>query len=335
MSQFFNAPPTTQELAADSSIPLDPTLDSCCQREAEATSARATALATVRGRDKIFARERLMERERRNVRCGCCFVERVEGEDYPALAGLRMLRALGEREAAVEEREREPTRPVSDSEGSDSDYDGLLDDVPASYSASLASRQAALASLAAHGFGSPLSLSPASLPSVVAPLLPGEHCPTVLHLYDPALPDCAHLDLELERLAPSHPGTRFFRADGTALFGSPFPAVAALLASLRLKARRDVPCLLVLRGGSLCNSSPSLRAFGSLAPPSLSPNMPSSPSLNLSAVGPWLDSSGGLSSAPAVDVGRLCEAASRFREEEQARREREREVAEGGEEVLA
>jgi len=320
MAEYFNAPPTTQSLEAISRVPLDPTLDSCCQREIEATSAKDAALSAVRSKDKIFEKQRLIARENDKIRgrCACCFVERLEGEDYPVLAGLRAIR-FAEAFSAQAQTDLPSDRPAnavdSDSDDSDSDFDDLLDDLPASFTSQLEEQQTTLALLHAHGFGNPLSLSPTSLPSAISPLVAGEHVPTVIHLYDPTLTDSAHLDLHLECLASEHPGTRFFRVDGTALFNNPYPQIQKLRELFRLTSSADVPALIALRGGIVENVSQKLEAFGTIdRTPSLSPNFPSSPTLSLDAVSSWLNSSNVLAATATIDVARLCAASVAVRE---------------------
>jgi hypothetical protein len=329
MAEFFNAPPTTQSLGEISRVPLDPTLDSCCQREIEQESARTVALNAVRSKDKIFERQRMMELENRKLRCGCCFVERVEGEDYPVLAGLRSIKfasmvageAAAFEDAPVDGHGRVGEEEDSEEEDSDSEF---LDDLPSSFTSSIAENALKNELLRAHGFGFPLSLAVTSLPTALDPLVAGEHVPTVLHLYDPTLADCAHLDLYLEGVASDYVGTRWFRADGTKLFDNPYPEMARLRASLKLESRGDLPALVAVRGGVLVNVSKGLQALGKLnRAANLSPNFPSEPCLTLSAVQPWLDSCGVLSSAQAVDVARLCKASTEIREMSERAREDE------------
>jgi hypothetical protein len=304
---------------------IDPTLDSCCQRE-EADNRRAGALRRTLQRFDVVAEK---ERRRRHLitteefdGCRCCYDPNSDGGEYRSLIELRNARQQNTAQDFVEEAEREleekENQKVLSStiEDSDDEFDYLLDeDVPGETSELMALEEARRAELewdillreiaVQHGYGVHRQMHPNRVLKAagLASSRKDESLPAVvLHLVDADSLASASLDLYLETLAASYPGTKFMRSGGRATLL--MNAELANQSLPKLLPELDPPVLIAVRDGIAVNVCPQLQGLTNSSGGEIDPL----------AVHEWLDRSGVLFDR----IPRSVEAMCRIRPEEEA-----------------
>ncbi|GAX23900.1 hypothetical protein FisN_20Hh106 [Fistulifera solaris] len=175
---------------------IDPTLESCCQREIETNRKGNALMATLSKHDVVAARER----QRRNLitseDCRCCFDPNQDGGEYWALIQLK------QQLPKVDEVVKDETEEVNKEDEEEDEFDYLLED------SELPDDEWRRAQLEwnmlqneirrFHGYGSVRQMHPSR---VLGAALRAPVC--VLHLFDADSPTSASLDLYFERtLAP-------------------------------------------------------------------------------------------------------------------------------------
>jgi hypothetical protein len=305
---------------------IDPTLDSCCQRE-EADSRRAGALRRTLQRFDVVAEK---ERRRRHLvtteafdGCRCCYDPNSDGGEYRALMELRNARRhqntaqdfVEEAERELEEKENQKVLN-STVEDNDDEFDYLLDeDVPEESSELKALEEARRAELewdillreiaVQHGYGVHRQMHPNRVLKAagLASSRKDESLPAVvLHLVDADSLASASLDLYLETLAASYPGTKFMRSGGRATLL--MNAELASQALPKLLPDVDPPVLVAVRDGIAVNVCPQLQGLTNSSGGEIDPL----------AVHEWLDRSGVL----LERIPRSVEVMCRIRPEEEA-----------------
>ena len=317
---------------------IDPTLDSCCQREQESNARQDLLKQALDKYDVVAERER---RRRHLVQtaafagCRCCYDPHQDGVamEYPALIALRAERALAQQRDSQEEwcgvihQQQEVKHKASGSvseEDDEDEYDYLLDeDLPSGHELKrleeqrrheleweMLKREIALQ----HGFGAHRQMHPSRVLKAAGLLTSKDNHQApipmvVLHLFDPNSRACASLDLYLEQeLAPKMPGTKFLRAAGRATLLLEDSMLSGALRR-QLRPDTDLPVLVAIRDGAVVNQCPRLQ--GLLKNNS---NNNGDDEIVESAVLEWLNRSGVLSDRPPLQLDVLC----RIRPEEEA-----------------
>lgn len=298
---------------------IDPTLDSCCQREEESARIGSALRRTLQRFDVVAEKER---RRRHLVRttvsssafdgCRCCYDPNSDGGEYRALIELRTQREQQKspEETVNEVEEEKEKKGQSEDEGSDDEFDYLLDEnLPggeelkaveelrrAELEWALLLREISLQ----HGLGVHRQMHPTRVLKA-AGLASRDPTPgVVLHLVDPDSIGSASLDLYLEKLAETNKGTKFLRAGGRSTLL--MDAALATKALPPLKPDSDMPALIAIRDGIAVNACPRLQGLTC-----------SNGEIDPGAVYEWLDRSGVLlERAPPLDA--MC----RIRPEEEA-----------------
>jgi len=254
---------------------IDPTLDSCCQREVEGNRSKAALDATLRRHDRIA----LAERRRRNVLhnlsfgsgCRCCYDPDADGGEYPALKDARVCMPVGITKEGVvvedlkEVRKDDESNDGGDDSDDDSEFGYLLDDdLPGDDNLRLMQQDrlqelelAAMMQESAlqHGFGVHRQMNPSRVLTAaglgmeasrygIAAVPPA----VVLHLFDADSEISASLDLYLEEMASTkYKGTKFLRGNGRATLLGNQSIVNNVLPSLKIES--DLPVLVAIRDG--------------------------------------------------------------------------------------
>lgn len=291
---------------------IDPTLDSCCQREI-ASNRKYNALQATLRRHDVAA---LAERRRRNLvstpafdGCRCSYDPNSDGcGEYRALLEYKRQHPI-RREEHLEEVEEYKESKVEDNHSGDDDdedddeFDYLLDeDLPgdeglkeheeqrrAELEFEMIKRQVALQ----HGYGTHRQFHPTRvLKAAGLGANPSRTPPpaVVLHLVDPDSISSASLDYFLETsLASKHPGTIFMRSGGrsTLLMDA---GIAERAFGNRLHPDVDIPALVAIRDGIVVNISRGLRDV----------TAEEGGVIETSAVEHWLENSGVLRSQPPL-----------------------------------
>jgi len=263
---------------------IDPTLDSCCQREIESNRYRSALDETLRRHDVTL----MAERRRRHLipdltwgtGCRCCYDPNNDGGEYYALMELReQLAKETKLEQQQDSDDNEQEKDNYDDSDSDDEFDYLLeDDLPggdinnniladmeerrrAELELELLHREAALQ----HGYGAHRQLHPArvlkaaglgSSPKSAIPPPPA----VVLHLFDDDSTKSASLDLFLEtKLASSNRGTKFLRCAGKSALLLNADLAKHVLPNLR--PTNDIPALIAIRDGNVVSSCPRLQGL--------------------------------------------------------------------------
>jgi hypothetical protein len=307
---------------------IDPTLDSCCQRE-EADSRRSNALRRTLQRFDVVAEK---ERRRRHLvtteafdGCRCCYDPNSDGGEYRALLELRELRAAQSTETVEAARAAadEEANEKAEEDDSDDEFDYLLDeDIPGEENEEIKmleeSRRAELEwemllreIAIQHGYGVHRQLHPnrvlkaAGLASEQSLLTADNTLPAVvLHLVDADSRASASLDLYLESLATRYAGTKFMRSSGRATVLMNAELVGKVFLPHKLEPDADMPVLIAVRDGRAVNMCVQLHGLVSRDNGEIDP----------SAVHDWLDRSGVLLERIPRSVQAMC----RIRPEEEA-----------------
>mmetsp|Transcript_3135 Transcript_3135/g.4236 ORF Transcript_3135/g.4236 Transcript_3135/m.4236 type:complete len:393 (+) Transcript_3135:98-1276(+) len=307
---------------------MDPTLDSCCQRDIEDNLKMSALRRTLQRHDVVAARER---RRRHLVDatgfqgCRCLYDPQADGGEYPALNELKTERQqsiigeVGDSLSCVvirddnEEKKKEESAEDRSDDDSDDEFDYLLDDDLSGQGGEelkmieeqrrielemeIFEREMEMQ----HGYGTHRQMHPTrSLKA--AGLTQGTRDPppfVVVHLFDGLSSACALLDLYLEELAQQMRGTKFIRSDGRMTFVLEASLVQKALPRLRVDS--DVPCLIAVKDGVAIQTAP-LKMF-----------IDNSENVVTGAVYEWLRQSGVLHERPPV-----LEALCRLRPEEEA-----------------
>ncbi|GAX11837.1 hypothetical protein FisN_20Lh106 [Fistulifera solaris] len=271
---------------------IDPTLESCCQREIETNRKGNALMATLSKHDVVAARER----QRRNLitpeDCRCCFDPNQDGGEYWALIQLKQqLRKVDEIENdEIEEIKKE------DGEEEEDEFDYLLEDSELPEDefrrAELEWNMLQTEIRRFHGYGSVRQMHPSRVLGVA---LRAPVC--VLHLFDTDSPASASLDLYFERtLAPKTMGTLFLRSDGR----------STLLLNPKhfsdIDPHHNLPALIALKNGAIIQQNLQFQGL-----------IDDTGAVIGTAVETWLDRCSVLRATPPVDED-LC----RIRPEEQA-----------------
>lgn len=266
--------------------PIDPTLDSCCQREIEGNRQWNAVQATLKRHDRIARRERM----RRNAVqlltsdntgglvnmdvCRCMFDPGQDGGEYEALHNLRLQSSvavtskttLSEEDDNTEER-RKVSKEEEESSDDDSDFDYLLDDseLPGAKEFEEQRREefeeAVLYRdlLFQHGYGTVRQMHPLRVLRAAGLTVGGRNDSSgavVLHLFDPTSDMSASLDLVLENLSPNYKGTIFLRAAGRAVLSTNPYSLSHVI------TEDDLPTLIAIRDGCVVATCPNLRGLG-------------------------------------------------------------------------
>lgn len=287
---------------------IDPTLDSCCQREEEGIRRQTELNRTL----QRFDVTRHRERQRKNListnafdGCRCCYDPNSDGGIYRALMELR--EEMGHDTAPPDSFQQTEITQTKSDDASDDEFDYLLDEEEQSEELKYLEeqRRAELEFQALtreisiqHGFGVHRQMHPqralkASLSASFA----------VLHLVDPDSIASASLDVFLEdSLASKNPGTKFVRTGGRSCL-----LLEQTLASKhlpRLKPDADMPALVAFRDGIAVAYCPRLEGLTDVR---------GDEKVIPSVVEDWLDQAGVLASRVPV-FEELC----RIRPEEEA-----------------
>lgn len=257
---------------------IDPTLDSCCQREIESNRKISALESTLRRHDRIA----LAERRRRNVipnlsfgeGCRCCYDPESDGGEYGALMELREAK-LKEITAATETNDVIlSTQNDDDNESNDSDddseFDFLLDEnIPGQDELEQERLQELQLcamirdSARQHGFGAHRQFHPARLLHAAGLGMGGIRGnraaavppAAVVHLYDPDSVLCANLDLYLEEIAEhTYKGTKFMRSNGRSTLA--MNANLAKESLPKLSPDSGIPALVAVKDGVVVSSCP-------------------------------------------------------------------------------
>lgn len=269
---------------------IDPTLDSCCQREIE-TNRKGNALMAALSKHDVAAER---ERQRRNLitpdACRCCFDPEKDGGEYRALIELK------QQLPGTDEASSDGKKDDEEDQDEEDEFDYLLedDDLPEDEwrRAELEWTMLQNEMRRFHGYGSVRQMHPAR---VLGAAFRAPTC--VLHLFDADSKASASLDLYFERiLAPKTMGTLFFRSDGrSTLLMNP-----GHLSDIN--PSRNLPALVAFKNGVLVNKILGLQGL-----------MDDNDCVVESNVETWLDRSNVLRETPPNDED-LC----RIRPEEQA-----------------
>lgn len=263
------------------SIDIDPTLDACCRKDAEAANKANTMKRTLQRFDVVAARER----QRRNIiltstneeGCKCCLDPKEDGGDYRALRELRAI-LYGCQEIASSELndDAEPEALNSyynkeekkeDETDSEDEFDYLLDeDIGGETLVIEANRRAELEEellhrewARHHGYGVHRQMHPQRIMATAfgsANVPPPPAC--VVHLIDDSSQLCASLDLYLEQLGLEFGGTKFCRSLGKSTLSLNREACDKFLPRVR---PHDLPVLVAVKDGVAVNTTP-LSVFG-------------------------------------------------------------------------
>ena len=292
---------------------IDPTLDSCCQREIE-SNRKYNALTSSLNRHDVTL---LAERRRRHVLhdlkfgsgCRCSYDPNADGGEYRALIQLREELADSSNEEVNDEldEDADERRNDSDADDSDDEFDYLLDDDLPTDSDLEERRRAELEFMMIsheialhHGYGAHRQMHPNRVLKAAGLGVARDPAPAVvLHLFDEDSRVSAALDLYLEQLALEYKGTKFLRSGGRSTVLMDSELAAKTLPSL--KPNGDMPVLIAIRHGDVVATS--IRLQGLAEDDAIVPH----------AVRDWLDHANVLLQAPpAFDM--LC----RIRPEEDA-----------------
>jgi len=253
---------------------IDPTLDSCCQREVEGNRSKAALDATLRRHDRVA----LAERRRRDVLpnftfgsgCRCCYDPDADGGEYPALkdARSRLTVGLTDEDGLVEDLEearKDDESNDDDDSDDDSEFGYLLDeDLPGDDNLRLMQEDrlqelelAALMHESAlqHGFGVHRQMGPSRVLTAAGLGMEGSRYgvaavppAVVLHLFEFDSEISASLDLCLEEMAATkYKGTKFLRGNGRSTLLGNQSIVNNVLPSLKIES--DLPALVAIRDG--------------------------------------------------------------------------------------
>ena len=299
---------------------IDPTLDSCCQREIE-SNRKYNALTSSLSRHDVTL---LAERRRRHVLhnlpfgsgCRCSYDPNADGGEYRALLELRQESQLGlvdddepKEQPDVDDKRNDNQSNDADEKDSDDEFDYLLDeDLPidsdleerrrAELEFVMLSHEIALH----HGYGAHRQMHPNRALKAAGLGVARDPAPAVvLHLFDGNSRLSATLDLYLETLAKEFKGTKFIRSSGRSTLLMD-PELAAKI-SPTLKPDSDIPALIAIRNGDVIATSVQLQGLCDHQNHAILPHV----------VRDWLDHANVLLTAPpALDA--LC----RIRPEEDA-----------------
>lgn len=259
---------------------IDPTLDSCCQREIE-SNRKYNALTSSLSRHDVTL---LAERRRRHVLhnlafgsgCRCSYDPNADGGEYRALIELRKESHLELVDAGGEQKEdpdlddkRRIDKNISeaDAEDSDDEFDYLLDeDLPidsdleerrrAELEFIMLSHEIALH----HGYGAHRQMHPNRALKAAGLGVGRDPAPAVvLHLFDGNSRISASLDLYLETLATEFKGTKFIRSSGRSTLLMDAELAAKTLSTL--KPDSDIPALVAIRNGEVIATSAQLQGL--------------------------------------------------------------------------
>ena len=263
---------------------MDPTLDSCCQRDME-DSLRAGAFRSALQRHDVVAER---ERRRRHLveatgfqGCRCQYDPQVDGGDYLALNALRTdiiedkvatdsLFCMETQNGNFTSTNKPEESPVHENdkedEDSDDEFDYLLDeDVPGASEELKVIEEQRRAELETemlhaeiqlqHGYGVHRQMHPTRALKA-AGLASGTRDPPpvcVVHLFDSMSEASARLDIYLESLAQKERGTRFLRSDGRMTLALEKSLLEKALPRFQIDM---IPCVLAIKDGSVVNVAP-------------------------------------------------------------------------------
>ena len=291
---------------------IDPTLDSCCQREVESNRKYNALSSSLKRHDVTLLAERRRRHLLHNLEfgsgCRCSYDPNADGGAYPSLVKLReeSTDAASEKENDEPDEDTDKLRKDSDSNDSDDEFDYLLDDdLPidsdleerrrAELEFIMLSQEMALH----HGYGAHRQMHPNRALKAAGLGVARDPAPAVvLHLYEDSRVS-ATLDLYLEQLALECKGTKFIRSGGRSTLLMEAALAAKTLPGL--KPDVDLPVLIAIRHGDVVATS--VRLQGLVDDDGIVPH----------AVRAWLDHANVLlRTPPAFDM--LC----RIRPEEDA-----------------
>ena len=272
---------------------IDPTLESCCQREIETNRKGNALVATLAKHDVVAARER----QRRNLvtpeDCRCCFDPNQDGGEYRALIELKQQQ---QQLSNTDDDISNANNNNIEDEADEDEFDYLLEDCELPEDewrrAELEWNMLQNEIRRFHGYGSVRQMHPLR---VLGAALRAPAC--VLHLFDADSKESASLDLYLERtLAPKTMGTLFLRSDGrsTLLMNPKYLS--------DIDPNHNLPALIALKNGVVVNQNLQLQGL-----------LDDNDCVIESAVETWLDHCNVLCLTAPVDED-LC----RIRPEEQA-----------------
>jgi hypothetical protein len=269
---------------------IDPTLESCCQREIETNRKGNALMATLSKHDFVAARER----QRRNLitseDCRCCFDPNQDGGEYWALIQLK------QQLPKIDDLAKNQTEEIHKKDEEEDEFDYLLEDCELPEDewrrAELEWNMLQNEIRRFHGYGSVRQIHPSR---VLGAALRAPVC--VLHLFDADSPASAWLDLYFEQtLAPKTMGTLFLRSDGR----------STLLMNPKhfsdIDPHHNLPALIALKNGAVIQKNLQFKGL-----------VDDTGAVMESAVETWLDRCNVLRTTPPVDED-LC----RIRPEEQA-----------------
>jgi hypothetical protein len=256
---------------------IDPTLDSCCQREIENNRKMSALESTLRRHDRIA----LAERRRRNVipnfsfgeGCRCCYDPESDGGEYVALIEVREAKqsekAKDETSDLIHSTQNEDDKESDDSDD-DSEFDFLLDEhIPGQNELEQERLQELQLSVMIrdsarqHGFGVHRQFHPARLLHAAGLGMGGIRGnraaavppAAVVHLYDPDSVMCANLDLYLEEIAEhTYKGTKFMRSNGRSTLA--MNADLAKESLPKLSPDTGIPSLIAVKDGVVVSFCP-------------------------------------------------------------------------------
>jgi len=250
--------------------PIDPTLDSCCQRELEGNRQWNAVQVALKRHDRIAR----MERMRRNavtleggvLACRCNFDPQSDGGDYEALRHLRLLVSLppSNDDNAASSTTTDINNNLHDDDdnsSSDSDFDYLLDDLPVDKEFEEQQREELEEAIVTrdlllqHGYGTMRQMHPLRVLRTAGLLnTDGGGGAVVLHLFDPTSDMSASLDMLLEKQSIHYKGTKFLRSDGR--------NVLKMNPSFRPVTENDMPALLAIHDGCVVATCSNLKGLG-------------------------------------------------------------------------
>ena len=319
---------------------LDPTLDSCCQREMAERAQYGAMQRTLRRFDVIAERERrrkhLVQLPSHAMGCRCLYDPKLDGGEYAALTALRAARPAEEKAdaAATKIAEKPGSNDVNmdgqkhnefnqddDDDDDDDEFDYLLDEaIPGQESEAVTTweetRRMEMEAMILcreveeyHGYGKHRQFHPRRVVSVVGLVRNGRVAAppppmVVLHLYESESYASAWLDLYLEDFAEQARGTLFVRSHGR---GTLVQEDSGPLQSL-LQARSDMPALVLVKEGSVVTVVPNLRGLLVDSPEENEPH------IDRAALEAWLFQTGALDRTTPPDYETVC----RMRPEEEA-----------------
>lgn len=348
MFEGYGGPVNINPEDHDHAAGIDPTLESCCQREIESNRKQTALESTLRRHDRVA----LAERRRRNVipdldGCRCCY-DKLDGGEYGALADLRAIQEAqkdendnhGDNYNHHDTEEKERVDDSDDDSDDDSEFDYLLDeDLPGGDTMNhelqlLQQERMEELKLSAmmresarqHGFGVHRQFDPQRILHAAGLGLEGNNQRSqsrqrsgpaaippaaVIHLYQNSTLS-ASLDLCLEEMAEnSYRGTKFLRSEGRTSLAFNRDLVPKVLPSLKIDS--CLPALIAVKDGvviSICENL-SLFVAGSSAHYS---NTKDDEKVEARAVEEWLDRAGVLLHEVPVAYEEYC----RIRPEEDA-----------------